>query len=224
MSPDIPGVASARCGCAACNVNAWWMVVCDVCGNKRCPHATDHRHTCTGSNASGQVGSVFYHIGVDLGSEPDTAVVFQNEYMGLTWLDEEAADRRKREEEYQQRTESYDRTVCTGPVCNGVIWPANEVERSLITRHAIMVRRQLGLDRKPEVVKFVQRGWRSFQCTECSHTWRWASRDAKSPSGENCPNCDEWCTPYNHVIDPSIPCDSSGNLTVRHDWMGNSDT
>lgn len=33
------------------------FIVCDHCGNKRCPHATDHRHACTGSNAPGQPGS-----------------------------------------------------------------------------------------------------------------------------------------------------------------------
>jgi hypothetical protein len=33
------------------------FVVCSTCGNKRCPHATDHRLTCTNSNAMGQPGS-----------------------------------------------------------------------------------------------------------------------------------------------------------------------
>lgn len=33
------------------------FIVCDVCGNKRCPHATDHAHACTGSNEPGQPGS-----------------------------------------------------------------------------------------------------------------------------------------------------------------------
>jgi hypothetical protein len=33
------------------------MILCDLCGNKRCPHATDHRLACTESNASGQKGS-----------------------------------------------------------------------------------------------------------------------------------------------------------------------
>jgi len=33
------------------------MVVCPTCGNKRCPHATDHRLPCTGSNEPGQPGS-----------------------------------------------------------------------------------------------------------------------------------------------------------------------
>ncbi len=35
------------------------MVLCPTCGNKRCPHATDHRHACTGSNEPGQVGSIY---------------------------------------------------------------------------------------------------------------------------------------------------------------------
>jgi hypothetical protein len=33
------------------------MIVCKVCGNKRCPKAEDHRNKCTGSNEPGQVGS-----------------------------------------------------------------------------------------------------------------------------------------------------------------------
>ena len=33
------------------------MVVCEHCGNKRCPHATDHELACTGSNEPGQPGS-----------------------------------------------------------------------------------------------------------------------------------------------------------------------
>jgi hypothetical protein len=32
---------------------------CEVCGNKRCPHHTDHRLACTGSNRPGQPGSIF---------------------------------------------------------------------------------------------------------------------------------------------------------------------
>lgn len=35
------------------------MFVCPVCGNKRCPKATDHRLDCTGSNAPGQEGSIY---------------------------------------------------------------------------------------------------------------------------------------------------------------------
>lgn len=33
------------------------MILCPTCGNKRCPHATDHNLQCTGSNGPGQPGS-----------------------------------------------------------------------------------------------------------------------------------------------------------------------
>jgi hypothetical protein len=33
--------------------------LCETCGNKRCPHATDHRNACTGSNEPGQPGSSY---------------------------------------------------------------------------------------------------------------------------------------------------------------------
>lgn len=33
------------------------MFLCPTCGNKRCPHATDHRELCTNSNDTGQQGS-----------------------------------------------------------------------------------------------------------------------------------------------------------------------
>ncbi len=33
------------------------FIVCNICGNKRCPHATDHRLACTNSNEPGQKGS-----------------------------------------------------------------------------------------------------------------------------------------------------------------------
>lgn len=35
------------------------MILCQTCGNKRCPHATDHRNACTGSNLPGQPGSSY---------------------------------------------------------------------------------------------------------------------------------------------------------------------
>jgi hypothetical protein len=35
------------------------MVVCPICGNKRCPHATDPALPCTGSNEPGQPGSIY---------------------------------------------------------------------------------------------------------------------------------------------------------------------
>lgn len=35
------------------------MILCPTCGNKRCPHASDCRYACTGSNEPGQEGSVY---------------------------------------------------------------------------------------------------------------------------------------------------------------------
>lgn len=35
------------------------MIVCPICGNKRCPKASDHRLECTGSNEPGQPGSIY---------------------------------------------------------------------------------------------------------------------------------------------------------------------
>ena len=48
------------CDCETCRPNAFGdmrMIVCAICGNKRCPHAADHRNACTGSNEPGQAGS-----------------------------------------------------------------------------------------------------------------------------------------------------------------------
>lgn len=39
------------------------MVLCPICGNKRCPKATDHENDCTGSNEPGQRGSIYGGLG-----------------------------------------------------------------------------------------------------------------------------------------------------------------
>jgi hypothetical protein len=67
--------AAELCGCLTCGnerreankakllfpgpMNAGWRYSCEVCGNKRCPHHTDHRLACTGSNETGQPGSAW---------------------------------------------------------------------------------------------------------------------------------------------------------------------
>lgn len=38
------------------------MILCPECGNKRCPHASDHRLKCTNSNETGQPGSIYPKI------------------------------------------------------------------------------------------------------------------------------------------------------------------
>lgn len=49
------------CNCAKCRPHSveMRMILCSKCGNKRCPHATDHRNACTGSNEPGQAGSAY---------------------------------------------------------------------------------------------------------------------------------------------------------------------
>jgi len=38
------------------------MIVCSKCGNKRCPHASDHDLECTSSNEPGQRGSIYEFV------------------------------------------------------------------------------------------------------------------------------------------------------------------
>ncbi len=47
---------TTMCGCHACNPKPAWMILCEHCGNKRCPHAEHHKFKCTRSNDVGQVG------------------------------------------------------------------------------------------------------------------------------------------------------------------------
>lgn len=53
---------STKCWCLTCRpvtISDMRFVVCPECGNKRCPHANDHRNACTGSNEPGQEGSAY---------------------------------------------------------------------------------------------------------------------------------------------------------------------
>jgi ribosomal protein L32 len=56
-------IRAGGCGCLRCIQDrghiAMHMVVCSTCGNKRCPHANDHRNACTNSNEPGQPGSAY---------------------------------------------------------------------------------------------------------------------------------------------------------------------
>lgn len=50
------------CWCHTCRPVALTdmrFVVCPECGNKRCPHANDHKNACTGRNEPGQEGSAY---------------------------------------------------------------------------------------------------------------------------------------------------------------------
>lgn len=57
-----------KCWCHKCNEDCLVnglpyamtrMILCPICGNKRCPHASDHELPCTDSNDPGQTGSVY---------------------------------------------------------------------------------------------------------------------------------------------------------------------
>lgn len=74
MTAD-PNTAPCLCGCLMCfserreankakllfasPMDAGWRYSCELCGNKRCPHHTDHRLACTASNSTGQPGSAY---------------------------------------------------------------------------------------------------------------------------------------------------------------------
>ena len=68
--PNREELAGRPCGCcrcvneavkadggSPCDPRLIRMFLCERCKNKRCPHATDHRLSCTGSNEPGQEGS-----------------------------------------------------------------------------------------------------------------------------------------------------------------------
>ena len=57
---DVLNTPNCRCRtCRPVTVTDMRFVVCPDCGNKRCPHANDHRNACTGSNEPGQEGSAY---------------------------------------------------------------------------------------------------------------------------------------------------------------------
>ena len=67
MKEEIEYYKDWDCYCFNCNKDqkdkfgisrtASRMILCPLCGNKRCPHATDHNNECTNSNEPGQPGS-----------------------------------------------------------------------------------------------------------------------------------------------------------------------
>lgn len=57
--------AKKRCWCHKCrpisceDPSSMFMRLCPLCGNKRCPKASDHELACTNSNEPGQPGSIY---------------------------------------------------------------------------------------------------------------------------------------------------------------------
>jgi Zn finger protein HypA/HybF involved in hydrogenase expression len=56
---------SVECWCHRCckeqtgYQHMFQMVLCPICGNKRCPKSSDHRLECSGSNEPNQKGSIY---------------------------------------------------------------------------------------------------------------------------------------------------------------------
>lgn len=68
--PVTEEAGQSLCQCADCFDARWEgkepyfafksrMILCAICGNKRCPHAKNHANACTDSNKPGQVGSAW---------------------------------------------------------------------------------------------------------------------------------------------------------------------
>jgi hypothetical protein len=73
------GRNAPKCWCHTCNKDRMvggfpysmtTMILCPTCGNKRCPHASDHTLACTGSNEPGQPGSVYGSVAGQEGEQP----------------------------------------------------------------------------------------------------------------------------------------------------------
>jgi hypothetical protein len=67
---------------------------------------------------------------------------FQDIYLGV-WPAREEKYLYELATEYHERTEAYDRTVCTGGFRNGRILPATGHETMLINRNALAIRQEL---------------------------------------------------------------------------------
>jgi hypothetical protein len=101
---------------------------------------------------------------------------FAREYLGMPYTPTKEEIRlRELAEEYHRTCEDYDRTICTGPIKDGVILPATGEEASAINRHAIAVRnglfrkaRELGFDRQQWMEAIVEASPRSRHNSELS--------------------------------------------------------
>jgi len=83
---------------------------------------------------------------------------WQREYLGIPWRPTaEEIQLRKLAEQYHERTEAYDRTVCTGPVIRCGIMPAGFSQWMLVQRNASLVRRELYIDAAE--LGFTQQQW-----------------------------------------------------------------
>lgn len=55
-------------------------------------------------------------------------------------------------------------------------------------------------------------GYRYFTCEVCGSTYKLATRDHCSPSGENCMVCQDFMRPEDSEPASGLPVDANGNL------------
>src|SRR5215217_4959738 len=63
-----------------------FMIVCTNCGNKRCPHAWNHRYKCTGSNETDQVPELlpgFTDAGPQKVLDPEVKAIIEKQLQAL---------------------------------------------------------------------------------------------------------------------------------------------
>ena len=56
---ELEAISTAEQFQAMIEAQGFTMILCPTCGNKRCPHASNHNLKCSGSNEPGQPGSVY---------------------------------------------------------------------------------------------------------------------------------------------------------------------
>jgi hypothetical protein len=73
--------------------------------------------------------------------------------------------------EYLDRTEAFDRTVCTGPIINGEIRPANGVEVVLINRNAKHILKEVSIKhniRVSDLMDMIRNEERHYMYPSCN--------------------------------------------------------
>ncbi|MEL7966402.1 hypothetical protein AAG587_08495 [Vreelandella neptunia] len=70
----------------------------------------------------------------------DSVEQFNRQYLGDWAPDEHESLKQELAKRYHEETEAFDRTVCTGPIIDGSIRPANNYQLQAINRNASMVR------------------------------------------------------------------------------------
>ena len=78
-------MTEANCGaCWSCVPDFQFMMLCVICGNKRCPHANNHENDCTSSNEPRQKGSAYEFAADPL--DPSTWPPAARTYSGSIYL------------------------------------------------------------------------------------------------------------------------------------------